>query len=164
MRLPVVGSGALDHLLALALVYPFAPMIFSRKYFHWDVPLHKCLWIVALPAIKAGSMAIMGSVVPSFSRLELGVILALAPTTEELARAVLIVPLADRLGAFWGVAITSVFYAMLHAWFWPNLFYQAGLSIIFLGTRRSLPAAMTAHFLVNLVVVLYPLAHSHLHL
>jgi membrane protease YdiL (CAAX protease family) len=154
-------TGLFSAPLITSFVYFFDPRIFSRTYWHFQFPASEWIGVVTLALFQVLAMTL--SDLPLPPKYPALFAIFLAPVVEELARAVMISPLASRLGVFWSVTITSILWAVAHDLFWLALVQQLALSIIFVRTRKSLPAAITAHFVMNVIAVVYPFAHASLH-
>jgi membrane protease YdiL (CAAX protease family) len=152
----IAKSGFLVHLIWAVLICAFDRSVFSPAYWHVRFRHTEWAWVVLLAVFQLIVMATSSTPQPTLYYAISA--LALAPVVEELARAVMIVPLTERLGPLWGTVITSLLWALAHDLFWLALAQQIILCLIFLRTRRSLPVAILAHFLMNLIAVAYPFA------
>ncbi len=148
MRLydPLVRSGIYGVIL-IPVAYAFEPRIFSKEY--WQVSSRA--WVgIAIIALAQFIFESGVSLPPTdgYRKFE-GVLIA--PFVEELLRAVMICPLMARLGAPLGLVVTALLWTWPHDFFWIALAQQITLSLIFVYTRRSLPAVIAAHFVMNVI-------------
>jgi membrane protease YdiL (CAAX protease family) len=159
---PLVRSG-LYGVLLIPVAYAFDPRIFSKPY--WKVSPRACVGI----AIIALAQFIFesGAPLPPIDNYRIFEGILVAPFVEELLRAVMIRPLMERLGGPVGLAVTALLWAWLHDFFWIALAQQTILCLISVYTRRSLPSAIGAHLVMNLIAVWHigwhtvtPLIHS----
>jgi hypothetical protein len=134
----------------LALIYFFAPWIFAREY--WRFPANAWKGISALAILEIVIRFALHPA-PVSNRYIVFSALAFAPVIEELARAVMIVPLIDKMGVEWACLVTSILWALFHQYFWVSLVQQLVLCTIFVCSQRSLPANITAHLILNIIAV-----------
>ena len=152
---PAFVDGGLYGILLIPLAYAFDRKISSREY--WHFPASGWIGVIILAALQIMIMSGRDSEVEYYRAIGS---LLFAPFVEELARAVMVSPLTIRFGSFWAIAITSVLWAAAHNLFWTALVQQTVLTTIFILTRKSLPSSITAHLVMNLIVVAYPRMHA----
>jgi hypothetical protein len=145
---PIVCSGFYA-LLLIPVAYTYDPRIFAKGY--WNIS--RRAWV------GIGMIAVMQLLFESGNRLppvadcrEFAALL-IAPFVEEFARAVMICPLMARLGSPAGLALTALLWAWPHDFFWLALTQQSILCLIFVCTRKSLPAVIAAHLIMNVIAI-----------
>jgi Type II CAAX prenyl endopeptidase Rce1-like len=146
----VVKAGLYRPPVLLVISYVFSPQVFTKCY--WQLPRTSWKWICGVGAAYGISLLIP----PPVHQIPMPLAflaIVIAPVVEEVARAVMICPLVERWGLFWGVVVTTVATSLVHAS--PHLVVlpELALSITLLATRRSIPAAALAHCIGNIIVV-----------
>ena len=137
-------------LLFVPLCYWFDSRIFSGPY--WQYSFLVWLGIIVIVPTQFLIDALNRSAAP-IGRYDVVGILFVAPFVEELARAVSIRPLMEKLGPIPGILVCSLMWALLHHLFWVALLQQFILTVLFVYSRKSLPSAIAVHFMMNLVAV-----------
>jgi membrane protease YdiL (CAAX protease family) len=165
LALRLIGLSALSDptletgLYALPLIpvaYKFDPRIFSKAYWKFPSRAWAGIGVIGLMQFIFES----GKPLPPLDHYIVFGALFVAPCVEELARAVMITPLMERLGGPAGLVITALLWAWLHDFFWVALAQQVILSLIFVYTRRSLPSAIAAHTVMNVIAAYHIGLHT----
>jgi hypothetical protein len=142
----IFGSG-LYGVLLIPVAYIFDSRVFSQEYWRFSQRGFLGIAVIATLQVIFESCA---SLPPTNSYAAFGAIV-IAPFVEEFARAVMICPLMARLGSPAGLAVTALLWAWPHDFFWIALAQQSILCLIFVYTRKSLPAVIAAHFAMNVI-------------
>ncbi|MBI3474512.1 MAG: CPBP family intramembrane metalloprotease [Acidobacteria bacterium] len=145
---PIVESGAYAFLL-LPLVYWADPRVFTKEL--WRLPIHAWAGVVALAVLQVFINSIGPN--PSLTKYRIFSAILVAPIIEEMARAAMQCTLLQRIGVFWAVVTTATLWATAHAHFWIALPQQLALSVIFVSCRKSLPATIIAHLVMNILAI-----------
>jgi membrane protease YdiL (CAAX protease family) len=145
---PIVNTG-LYGLLLIPIAYKFDSRIFSKAY--WAFPSRA--WVgIGLIAVAQLLINFRVPRVPINHHRAIEAVL-IAPFVEEVLRAVTICPLMQRLGGPAGLLVTALMWTWPHDFFWIALVQQTILSLIFVYTRKSLPATIAAHTVMNVIAV-----------
>jgi membrane protease YdiL (CAAX protease family) len=142
----IVDSG-LYGLLLIPVAYKLDSRIFSRPYWRYPSRAWVGVGIIILVQLVIDTVH---PVAPIGVYRRFSALLA-APIAEESARAVVIRPLTERLGATVGLIITALMWAVMHQYFWVAVCQQLILSLIFVYTRRSLSSCIVAHTAMNII-------------
>jgi hypothetical protein len=139
----------------LPLAYAFSPQVFTQRY--WRIPRNSWKWIGAVVLLNLFLFTLGG---PHPARIPIPVALGMifvAPPLEEIIKAVMICPLIDRWGVFWGVVVTGILTTIVHPAPLLVVAEVFALTIMFVATGRSILATTVAHAMANaaLVVVGY---------
>ena len=143
---PIVCSG-IYMLLLIPVAYTYDPKIFSKGY--WNISRRAWVGIGIIAAMQL--LFESGTRLPPLAACRMFAALLIAPFVEEFARAVMICPLMARLGSPAGLALTALLWAWPHDFFWLALTQQSILCLIFVYTRKSLPAVIAAHLIMNVI-------------
>lgn len=147
----VVGSGFATCLLVIPLAYTYYPQVFTKRF--WHFPGNSAKWILSLAVLHFLLLPLGGpppGPIPKWYALGS---IVLAPLVEEVVRAVLISPLIERWGTFWGVAITGTLTSLVHPVPLLVVIPVFAQTIMFVATDRSIPATALAHSVMNGIVV-----------
>ena len=147
---PVVKTG-ICLLPSIPVAGLFEPRIFSKACWHISRKVYVGIAVVALVQIISESLSVLP---PVEIHRAFGAIM-IAPLVEELWRAAIILPILEAFGVPAGVALTALLWALPHPYFWTALIQQTILCLIFIRTNRSLPATISAHFVINVIAVFH---------
>ena len=149
--LPLVTQvGLYKVVFVLPLSYAFSRRVFTKSY--WHLPRNTWKWTCALVAVRA--ILIFAFPEPVMTKLLAFQAIMIAPPIEEIVRAVMIFPLIDRWGPFWGIVVTTVLTSLAHPSPSRVLVVTFALSLMLVYTNKSIAATALAHFLMNVMTVL----------
>lgn len=149
----VTGTG-MYQLLFIPVLYRLDGDIFSKE--HWHFPGRA--WIGIGTAILL-QLSIERIVAKPAGYTNYGLIFALifAPVIEVFVQGTLLRLLKQQAGFVGAVVIASILIALCHASFWIAFWQSVLISLVFLKTGESIPAAVATHFAMNLVAAMVAL-------
>jgi membrane protease YdiL (CAAX protease family) len=144
----VVVQAEAYRLLFLPFAFVIDPQLLSAD--QWGFPRNGWLGIVAITLLQFGMSRFTPALPVGAYRLVSACVVA--PVVEEVIRAVMMRSMTHRFGSFCAVVSVTLVWASVHDWFWVAMLQQLTLCTVYVKTRNSLPAAIAAHFAMNVVV------------
>ncbi len=147
----IVEAGIYSPFVFLPLSYAFYPEVFSPQY--WRFPKNIWKWLT-IPTVLQAIILIVPPGQNALTTAQAISMIAFAPILEEIIRAVMISALIQRWGPLWTIVFVSILTALVHPSPALALAQQFALSIIFVKTNKSIPGAVLAHLIINVMAVL----------
>ncbi len=144
-----ISAGLLTCIIVFGLSVLFSPEVFSQEY--WHFPQKAWKWVGGIVALQSAFLLVTQE--PQEPVLRAVITVGLSPVLEEVVRAVIVVPLAQRWGVVLAVTLTGVVLGSLHSSPYSSTIVEAALSAMFIYTDRSIPATSFAHLLINAIAL-----------
>ena len=151
-----ITDSGLYQLLFIPVVYLLDRDVFSKE--HWHFPGRAWIGIGAVILLQL----LIEATVPGaggYTNYEVIFALSFAPIMEEIVRAALLRLLKQQAGFVGTVVIASILVALCHGSFWIAFWQSVLISLVFLKTGESIPAASATHLAMNLVATRVALEH-----
>jgi len=150
----VTCSELMAAVFVMCILFRWRPSIARRLSFKFDPIFLPFACALGLFGGNVGFLIQKSIGGVGYSRLDvftLVLFVLVVPIIEEiLCRGVILESLLRGHGLLFSVLLSTVLIAFDHATFWPALAGQIMLTLVYLGSRRSLTMSMVAHAVSNL--------------